>query len=97
MPITPATDSAVELRNLVGDDATATFEEAPNFVESNPTANASTESLEVQRDTDDLEDSEGEDEEVDDEDEDDDEDDIGEGVDDEDEEEDDIDTDKVAA
>jgi len=55
-----ATDSAEELRALIGDDATATFESDPKFVESNPTANASTESVEVQRDTDDTADSEEE-------------------------------------
>lgn len=55
-----ATDSAEELRALIGDDATATFESDPKFIESNPTANASTESVVVQRDTDDTEDSEEE-------------------------------------
>jgi hypothetical protein len=68
-----ATDSAEELRALIGDDATATFESDPKFIESNPTANASTESVIVQRDTDDtadseeeIEDAELEDEDVDD-------------------------------
>jgi hypothetical protein len=75
-----ATDSAEELRALIGDDATATFESDPKFIESNPTANASTESVIVQRDTDDTADSEeeiidSEDEEDDLEDEDDEEDD----------------------
>ena len=76
-----ATDSAAELRGLIGDDASATFESDPNFVNSNPTANASSEHIEL-RDTDDTEDSEEEedeegsedDEDEDDEDEDDDDD-----------------------
>ena len=55
-----ATDSAEELRALIGDDATATIESEPNFVASNPTANASTESVIVQRDTDDVADSDEE-------------------------------------
>jgi septal ring-binding cell division protein DamX len=55
-----ATDSAAELRALLGDDATSTFESEPNFIESDPTANASTESVVVQRDTDDTADSEEE-------------------------------------
>jgi hypothetical protein len=65
-----ATDSAEELRGLIGDDATATFESDPKFIDSNPTANASTESVVVQRDTDDTADSEEEieDDELDDED-----------------------------
>jgi len=65
-----ATDSAEELRALIGDDSTATFESDPNFIASNPTANASTESVIVQRDTDDVADSdeEVEDEELEDED-----------------------------
>ena len=56
----PATDSARDLRNLVGDDATADFESDPKFVDSNPTAEASSENLAVQRDTDDEEDSDDE-------------------------------------
>jgi len=55
-----ATDSAEELRALIGDDSTATFESDPKFIESNPTANASTESVIVQRDTDDVADSDEE-------------------------------------
>jgi hypothetical protein len=70
-----ATDSAEELRALISDDSTATFESDPNFIASNPTANASTESVIIQRDTDDVADS---DEEVEDEEE-------AEGEDDEDE------------
>jgi len=59
-----ATDSEAELRRLIGDDATATFEEDPRFVDSNPAAGASSGNLAVQRD---LEDSEDEDDDVDDE------------------------------
>jgi hypothetical protein len=69
-PIAP--DSAAELHGLIGDDATATFESDPKFIDSDPTDNASSENIEVQRDTDDTEDSE---EEIDEEDEDFDEDD----------------------
>jgi hypothetical protein len=58
-----ATDSAAELRDLIGDDATATFESDPKFIDSDPTDNASSENIEVQRDTDDTEDSEEEEEE----------------------------------
>jgi len=87
-----ATDSAAELRGLIGDDASATFESDPNFVNSNPTANASSEHIEL-RDTDDTEDSEEEEDEEgseDDEDEEDDDDD-DEDEDDEDEDDDDVD------
>jgi len=72
----PATDSARDLRNLVHDDATADFETDPKFVDSNPSAGASSENLAL-RDTDDEEDSDDEleDEEDDEEYEDDDEDD----------------------
>jgi hypothetical protein len=78
MPVTkstPATDSSTDLRPLVGDDATAEFEDDPKFAGSDPTGSASSEDLAVQRDTDDTEDSDeeiedeeeedGEDEEVD--------------------------------
>lgn len=71
--IMPATDSARDLHDLVGDDATAEFENDPKFEDSDPTASASSESLAAMRDTDDEEDSDGELE--DDEDEDDEEDD----------------------
>lgn len=68
----PTTDSPNDLRPLVGDDATATFEDDPNFVESDPTGRASSENLEEQRsaadrntpasrDTDDTEDEDDED------------------------------------
>jgi hypothetical protein len=69
----PATDSASVLRELTGDDATATFESDPKFVDSNPGADGSSENVEEQRDTDDLEDSDEEEEDAEDEDEDDDE------------------------
>jgi len=58
-----ATDSAAELRGLIGDDASATFESNPNFVNSNPTADASSDHLEL-RDTDDMEDSDEEEDEA---------------------------------
>jgi hypothetical protein len=63
-----ATDSAAELKDLVGDDATATFESDPKFIDSDPTDNASSENVEVQRDTDDTEDSYEEEDEAEDED-----------------------------
>jgi hypothetical protein len=91
-----ATDSAAELREVIGDDASATFESDPNFVNSNPTADASSEHVEL-RDTDDMEDSDEEEDEagledeedVDDEEEDGDEEDDGDEDDDDDEDEDD--------
>jgi hypothetical protein len=55
-----ALDSAAELHGLIGDDATATFESDPKFIDSDPADNASSENIEVQRDTDDTEDSEEE-------------------------------------
>ena len=79
---TPATDSATELRELVGDDATAEFETDPKFIDSNPTSSASSENL-AARDTDDAEDDDEDDEDENDEDEDDDEDDVDEDEDDE--------------
>jgi hypothetical protein len=51
-----ASDSAAELHGLIGDDATATFESDPKFIDSNPTGRASSESIAL-RDTDDTEDS----------------------------------------
>ena len=78
------TNSADSLRELVGDDATATFEDDPTFVESNPTEGAGSENVAVQRDTDDVED--------------DDDGDVDEGVDEDDvDEDDDMDTDAVTA
>jgi hypothetical protein len=59
-PLAP--DSAAELHDLVGNDATATFESDPKFIDSNPTGSASSEHIEVQRDTDDTADSEEEEE-----------------------------------
>ena len=56
----PATDSAEDLRRLTGDDATATFESDANFVDSNPGGEGSSENVEEQRDTDDVEDSDDE-------------------------------------
>lgn len=64
-----ASDSAAELRDLVGDDATAGFESDPTFIDSNPTNRFSSEHITL-RDTDDTEDSDEEDEEFDEEDED---------------------------
>ncbi len=97
----PATDSARDLRNLVGDDVTADFETDPKFIDSNPTAGASTESLAALRDTDDeeesddeLEDEDDDEEFEDDEEEEDDEDvDPEAEIDDEDEEDDEFDDD----
>jgi hypothetical protein len=91
----PATDSARDLRNLVGDDVTADFESDPKFVDSNPTAEASSENLAVLRDTDDEEDSDDElededdddlDDEVDEDDEDLDDDDVEDDIEEDDEE-----------
>jgi hypothetical protein len=90
-----ATDSAAELHDLIGDDATATFESDPKFIDSDPTDNASSENIEVQRDTDDTEDSEEEEDELEDEEEDEleDEDDVDEEDEDEEDEDEDIDDD----
>jgi hypothetical protein len=63
----PATDSARDLQKLVHDDVTADFENDPKFVDSNPTANASSENLAEMRDEDDEEDSDDELEDEDDE------------------------------
>ncbi len=54
------TDSEAELQPLIGDDATATFENDPKFVDANPGATGSSENVEEQRDTDDTADSEEE-------------------------------------
>ncbi|WP_263377943.1 hypothetical protein [Granulicella paludicola] len=62
-----ATDSATELHKVIGDDATATFENDPTFIESNPTGGASSENVEVQRSEDDSSESDEELEELDDE------------------------------
>ena len=101
----PATDSATDLHRILGDDATATFEDDPNFVDSNPTGNASSENVEEQRSaagsttpsaksTDDADEDEDEDDDVDEEEDlDDEDDDDDEDVDDEDDDEDDLDDD----
>jgi hypothetical protein len=80
-----ATDSAAELRGLVGDDATAEFESDPKFIDSNPTDHASSEHVTL-RDSDDTEDSEEEIDEEDDEEDDEDEEEDEEDEDEEDEE-----------
>lgn len=46
----PATDSAAALHELIGDDATATFENDPKFVDSNPTVDSSSENLQTRSD-----------------------------------------------
>jgi hypothetical protein len=83
-----ATDSAAELRDLIGNDASATFESDPNFIDSNASNGASSEHLTL-RDTDDTEDSDEEDEEEEEEEEDDEQDEPDEEFDDEEEEEED--------
>jgi hypothetical protein len=97
----PATDSATQLHDYIGDDATATFEDDPKFVDSNPTGNASTENVTVQRDTDDTEENDDEfedDDELEDEDEEEDEDDEEEeDEEDEDDEDEEDDADEVKA
>ncbi len=96
----PATDSAKDLRNLVGNDPTATFEDDPTFVDSNPTENASSENLnaaatpdaEEVDDEDELDDAdtdEADEDDLEDEDEDEDEDDDEDDYDDEDDEDED--------
>jgi hypothetical protein len=87
-----ATDSETDLRELIGDDATATFEDDPKFIESNPGAEASSENVELQRDTDDVE----EDDEDDDE-EDEDDDDVDEAEEDDTVDVDELDIDRVVA
>jgi len=89
-----ATDSETELRELIGDDATATFEDDPKFIESNPGAEASSENVEVQRDTDDTEE---DDEEDDEDDEDEDDEDVDAGIEDDSVDADEMDTDRVVA
>jgi hypothetical protein len=44
-----ATDSASELHRLIGDDATATFEDDPTFVDSNRGTASSSDNVEEQR------------------------------------------------
>lgn len=50
----PATDSAAVLHKLVGDDATAAFENDPKFSDSNPTGTASSENLQTRADRNDT-------------------------------------------
>ncbi len=45
----PATDSAKELHDLIGDDATATFESDPKFLEPTPGSEGSSENIEEQK------------------------------------------------
>lgn len=87
-----APDNATELREVIGDDATATFESDPKFIDSDwdryaSAGNASAGNVAVQRDTDDTEDSEEEEDELDD-------DDDGDEFEEEEEEEDDDDDDE---
>lgn len=46
----PATDSAAALHELIGEDSTATFENDPKFIDSDPTAEASSENLQTRAD-----------------------------------------------
>ncbi len=62
-----ATDSAAELRDVIGNDATATFESGPKFIDSDRTDFASSERFGAGRDTADTEDSEEEEDELEDE------------------------------
>lgn len=50
----PVTDSAAVLHDLVGDDATAAFENDPTFINSDPTAEASSENLQSRKDRGDI-------------------------------------------
>ena len=56
-----STDSDATLRDLIGDDASATFESDPNFIDSGASGSSNHVTL---RDTDDTEDSEEEEEEA---------------------------------
>ena len=89
-----ATDSANDLHKIIGTDSTATFEDDPTFVDSNPGAGGSSENVEEQRDTDDTADS---DEELEDEDVLDEEDDEDEFDDEDEDDEEEDDADEVAA
>jgi hypothetical protein len=99
----PATDSASALHDLIGDDATATFESDPKFIDADPTATASSENVEEQRDTDDIEEDDEDEDDLDDEDLDDEDDDDEEDEDDDfdddddDDDEEDDDEDEVGA
>ena len=108
---TPATDSAAHLREIIGSDSTATFEDDPSFIDSDATATGSSENLSAakddpEEDEDDLDevdddgeleedDGEDDEEEVDEEDDEEDEEDYDDDDDDDEEEEDDAD--EVAA
>ncbi len=46
----PPTDSAAALHELIGEDSTATFENDPTFVESNPAVDGSSENLQTRTD-----------------------------------------------
>ena len=50
----PATDSAAALRELVGDDATASFESDPTFIGNNPGDAASSDNLQTRADRRDI-------------------------------------------
>ena len=54
----PATDSSTDLHSLIGADSTTTFESDPKFLDEDPAASASSESLFAAKDDDedDLED-----------------------------------------
>ncbi len=57
---TVLTDSEAELQPLIGNDATATSESDPKFVEANPGTDGSSANVEEQRETDDTKDSDEE-------------------------------------
>jgi len=92
-----ATDSETELRDLIGDDATATFEDDPKFIESNPGAEASSENVAVQRDTDDAQEDDEDEDDVEDDEEEEDDDDVEDGVEEDSVDVDEMDTDRVVA
>ena len=50
----PATDSADEMRDLVGDDSTATFESDPKFIEPTPGQQGSSENLQDRKDREEI-------------------------------------------
>ena len=96
----PATDSAAELNEIIGSDSTATFENDPKFIDSDPAATGSSENLNAakadpEEEDDDEEDDDGDfDEDDGDDDEDEtDEEDAGTDEEDEDDEEDEYDDD----
>ena len=96
----PATDSATVLHELVGDDATAAFENDPKFIDSNPGDTSSSENIQSRGDRRDIQAqpdlnlrSVGADEEEDEDDVEDDDDDEDDDLDEDDEDEDDEDLD----